>query len=150
MFSLQNGKQRIVDLGKYLRRRYRNFVDNQPYSPNMIYARSTHMRRTLDSGSAFMAGFFGHAQWNDTVKTIRINVCPIEKDNILYFLGVPCDRYKQEQRKLTDAEDPKALKKYQKLYEYLEKNAGRPVRKLATVYEIYDRIFIEKFVKKFK
>lgn len=145
MSYLQEGKQRLFELGKFLRNRYSsNLLKNRTYSPDLIYVRSSQMQRTMESATAAMSGFFGHDKWNDTIKSIPVNVVYTNKDNLLYFLGIPCARYDDEFNKVINSTEPAALKKYEKLFKYLAEHTGQPVKNFPQLYEIYDTLFIEK------
>lgn len=158
MLSLQEGKHRLFELGKYLQRRYRNLLKNRPYSSDLIYVRSSNMRRTRESAAQAMAGFFDyekhpkrlflknlfHKRSNDTVQSVPVNAVPREEDHLLYFVDAPCPLYVVEEIELITSTEPEAIKKYQKLLEYLEANTGQPVRDLSAVYTIYDTLFVEK------
>lgn len=86
MLDSQEGKQQEYQLGKYLRRRYGDYL-NSTYIPNQVYAISSDTDRTIMSGLLALAGLYpteNVTTWDSNVnwQPIPIHTVFTEDDNV--------------------------------------------------------------------
>lgn len=139
---LQAGQQRLFELGKYLRRRYAKLLNGRDYTFDMMYIRSTYIRRTMLSATAAMSGFYNYAKWNDSIEPVEVFAVPLEKDNILWFINCECPKYDYEVNRLQKETNSATLKKYKSLVEHLEKHTNQSIRSISKIYDIHDRLTV--------
>lgn len=146
---IQAGKKRQYELGKYLRKRYKPLIGTQ-YSSKNVYIRSSDTDRTLISALSNMAGWFppsGAQVWKSCLRwqPIPIHTIPLDEDYLVYQ-SIPCPRGEKELEEYLESPRIQAIsKKYQKFFEYLEKNTGAPVRSVKEASYFYDPLLIESF-----
>lgn len=101
------------------------------------------------SAATALAGWFppiGEEIWNDDLKwnPIPIYAIPASMDHLLWN-GRVCDRYNQEQLKMMNSPEYQVLlQSYQKLFGYLEKHSGAPIKTFMDVNMLRDTLLIEQ------
>lgn len=145
------GKRQHLLLGRWLRKRYSNFLSDI-YSPYDIYIQSTDVDRTLMSAESHLAGLYppiGNEVW-DSIKwmPIPVHTIPEDKDNVLAAKKY-CPRYDYELRKVLNSPELKKIEKEnKKLYAYLTEKTGNKISSLRSVEQLYDTLFIENLYNK--
>ncbi|XP_076183775.1 prostatic acid phosphatase isoform X2 [Ptiloglossa arizonensis] len=145
------GKQEHLLLGRWLRKRYSNFLSDL-YSPFEIYVQSTDVDRTLMSAEVHLAGLYPPTgnQIFDSIKwmPIPVHTIPVDMDNVLYAKKY-CPRYNYEYEKVLKSPEMKRIDEENKyLYAYLTEKSGNNISSLKTVLELYDVLFIENLYNK--
>lgn len=88
-FHLQGGKARQYALGKWLRNRYKDFIDKK-WIAEEVYIRSTDVDRTLMSALCNLASFYypdapdrfeKNLAWSPT----PIHTAPLTDDKVIFF-----------------------------------------------------------------
>uniref|UniRef100_A0A1L8DYR1 acid phosphatase n=2 Tax=Nyssomyia neivai TaxID=330878 RepID=A0A1L8DYR1_9DIPT len=142
-----DGKRQHYELGKWLRNRYGDLV-NETYNRNEIYIRSTDVERTLMSALSNLAGFYppsGNDVWNVNLKwqPIPVHTMP-ERMDLLLASKKACPAYEYALKKRRRSEEYKELnKRFEGLYEYLSENTGRKINSLEGVQMLYSCLLIE-------
>uniref|UniRef100_A0A2K5DU56 acid phosphatase n=1 Tax=Aotus nancymaae TaxID=37293 RepID=A0A2K5DU56_AOTNA len=80
----QLGMEQHYELGEYIRKRYRKFL-NESYKHEQVYIRSTDVDRTLMSAMTNLAALFppeGYSIWNPTLpwQPIPVHTVPLSED----------------------------------------------------------------------
>ncbi|OXA61493.1 Testicular acid phosphatase [Folsomia candida] len=85
------------DLGRFLNKRYSSFVNTTTYVRRDVYTLSSDIDRTIQSGSAVLAGIYppndavaecGSIHWKD----VPVHTLPFKQDNVIRQES-PCQRY---------------------------------------------------------
>lgn len=146
---IQAGKRRQYELGKYLRRRYKKLIGPQ-FSTENVYIRSSDTDRTLMSALANAAAWFppsGSQIWKSSLRwqPVPIHTVPLNEDYLVYQ-SVPCLRGVEELKEYMESPRIQAENvKYQKFFEFLERNSGSTVRSIKDAALLYDPLLIESF-----
>ncbi|XP_055551425.1 prostatic acid phosphatase [Wyeomyia smithii] len=142
------GKQRHLELGRWLRNRYRSLLQ-QTYSNNDIYVRSTDVDRTLMSAESNLAGLYppvGTDVWDSGIQwqPIPIHTTPESLDEVLAAKKA-CPAYDYALRKYKESE---AFQQYNKslepIYQYITTHSGRRVDSPTAAQNIYSCLHIEE------
>ncbi|XP_055697004.1 prostatic acid phosphatase isoform X2 [Phlebotomus papatasi] len=141
------GKRQHYELGKWLRNRYGELV-NEIYDHNQIYIRSTDVERTLQSALANLAGFYppkGRDVWLDGMNWQPIPIHTTqEKLDPLLASKKACPAYEYALKKRRRSEEYRELnKKLKELYEYVSENSGRTYNSIEGIGQIYSCLLIE-------
>lgn len=143
------GKQDQYELGQYLRTKYQNLIGPTGYSPDRVYVRSTDEDRNLMSTECTLAGLFPPISkqevWNVNLnwQPLPIHTIPLDDDYLLNSF-VECARFDQLfERRLNDPEVTYLMEKYRPLIEFMEQNAGTPLRRVDDVWKLYSGLVIE-------
>ncbi|EZA59943.1 prostatic acid phosphatase [Ooceraea biroi] len=145
------GKHQHLLLGRWLRKRYSNFLSDT-YTLYDIYVRSSDVDRTLMSAEANLAGLYPPVKnqvW-DSLKWMPIPVHTVsEKEDYLLRQTKYCPRYDYElQKLLTSPEFLRINKENAKLYDYLTENSGMEISSLKNAEHLYDTLKIENSYNK--
>lgn len=143
------GKQQQFGLGKYLRRRYKDFISER-YLPSEVYVRSTDSDRTLMSAQANLAGLYppsGEQVWKSSLKwqPIPIHSMSMNNDFVLYPI-TSCPRFDFLLEEYFESPEMAVLlNEHQPLIDYLQKNSGyETILTMTQIMLIYDTLFIER------
>uniref|UniRef100_A0A8C8S0T4 acid phosphatase n=1 Tax=Pelusios castaneus TaxID=367368 RepID=A0A8C8S0T4_9SAUR len=95
------GMQQQYELGRYVRKRYSNFL-SATYNRQEIFIQSTDYDRTIMSAQAHLAGLFppkGSQIWNPQIlwQPIPVHILPESQDQILHFPTSDCPRFDELQ-----------------------------------------------------
>uniref|UniRef100_A0A6B2EF65 acid phosphatase n=1 Tax=Phlebotomus kandelakii TaxID=1109342 RepID=A0A6B2EF65_9DIPT len=141
------GKRQHYELGKWLKNRYRELV-NETYNHNEIYIRSTDVERTLQSALANLAGFYppaGQDVWLEGMnwQPIPVHTTPEKMDRLLSSKKA-CPAYEYALRKRRRSEEYQELyKKFKGLFDYLTEHSGKKITNLEGVQWLYSCLSIE-------
>lgn len=114
---------------------------------------SSNFDRTINSANLVLAAMFpptGEQVWNKRLLWQPIAVHSIPEP-IDYYIDAQsaCARYVQAREEyFQSAEIIALLKENQDLLDYLEENAGQPIRTLANVKDVYESLDIENRTNK--
>lgn len=147
------GKNEHYALGLNLRQRYYNLI-GEHYSPKKVYIRSSNEDRMIMSALTNAAGMFppsGYEIWNSHINWQPIPIhtqVPLDQDYLL-TTHLPCDRYDElldEAYKLPELQS--IIEHHTDELEFIEKNAGKPIRNSNRVFKelavLYDILMVEK------
>ncbi|XP_045465619.1 testicular acid phosphatase homolog isoform X1 [Harmonia axyridis] len=141
------GKTEHFELGKWLRKRYYNFLSTT-YHKDDIYIRASNTDRCLMSAEANLAGLFPPVDrqiWNEDLKwmPIPIHTVPSKDDNLLK-MGKACPNMKQKYKALLNNDHFKDIdKKNSKLYDFLSEKLGLQIEKFSDIEAPYDTMTVE-------
>ncbi|XP_071949934.1 prostatic acid phosphatase-like isoform X1 [Antedon mediterranea] len=146
----QIGMNRQYDLGKFLRTRYDDFL-NETYKRSQFVVRSTDVDRTLMSAQCNLAGLYppvGHQKWNPELpwQPIPVHDVPISEDYVLRTDGVNCPLYNKLYEDVLNSPEVKKLNEDNKKFlENVSKNAGyNKTLKISEIWHLYDPVFVER------
>ena len=140
------GKQRLFNLGQFIRTRYSNYLTNDPRE---VVSRSSGANRCLESAAMLLAAAYppkGHWNWNSSFpwQPFPIMTRPRSEDGLL---NPTCDCPASE----TERKRAQKLPEYQDfeisndaLFKYLSKHTGENVTSVQTAEYIYDDLHIER------
>ncbi|XP_053455486.1 prostatic acid phosphatase isoform X2 [Nycticebus coucang] len=117
------------ELGKYLRKRYKNFL-NDSYKHEQVYIRSTDVDRTLMSAMANLAALFppeGISIWNPGLlwQPIPVHTVSLPEDQLLHLPFRNCPHFQELERETLKSEEfQKRLHPYKDFIETLPKLSG--------------------------
>ncbi|KAJ8975474.1 hypothetical protein NQ317_019802 [Molorchus minor] len=141
------GKVQQLELGRWLRDRYNNFLPNK-YSEKDIYIQSTDVDRTLMLAEANLAGLYPPVSsevWDDDIKwqPIPIHTIPEKEDAVLAGKKT-CPKYNELQKQLFKSDYFRNVSHINHdLYAYLTRYTGETVSTLETLEFIYSTLLIE-------
>ncbi|XP_055614005.1 prostatic acid phosphatase [Uranotaenia lowii] len=141
------GKQRHLELGQWLRNRYRSILSDT-FSVNEIYIRSTDVDRTLMSAQSNLAGLYPPLNgdvWNPSInwQPIPVHTMPEDIDAVL-AAKKSCPAFDKELSRYKHSEDFQAYNKsLESMYEYVTAHVGRKVDSLTTAQNLYSNLHIE-------
>lgn len=141
---MKGGNQEMLELGKFLRRRYQNLVGDY-YSPNKVYIHSSNFDRTLISAKAVATGLFPPIG-DEVSKPVPIHTVPLNQEKLLAW-NIPCPRFNflYEQYR-TSPEYLAVIEKYKQKIEKWEQYSGKSLENLADVFFLHDTLFVENRV----
>lgn len=133
-------------MGKYFRRRYREFLGS--YSPDKVSILASYTDRTINSANLVLAALFPPEKnqvWNEQLLWQPIAVHSIPKSiDFLIHAQEGCARYLKAREEYEEFPKNKELKEQNReLFEYVEKHAGEPVRTLEQLKDIHESLAIE-------
>lgn len=143
IFRLQVGKQQQFELGKWLRRRYKNFLSST-YNTSDIYLRSSDVDRTLTSLQTNLAGLYPPKKnqiWNPLLmwQPIPIHTTPVKTDNLLAGKIPECPSYHRAFDKYLESIEMKSFRELnQPLYEILSRHTGAPANYFDDIWSVTD------------
>lgn len=151
--SFQLGKQQQYELGKFLRRRYRQLLGNYTNPSDKVYAVSSELDRTINSAALVLAGLFppkNEQIWNTHLlwQPIPVYILPKKIDHFISNDGT-CDRLKKAIKEFEKSPKIRALyDKNQDLFQYLEKYAGTPIRGVENLKDLHGILDVEHLKNK--
>lgn len=134
-------------------RRYGEFLGNGTYSPEKISVFSSGIDRTINSANLVLAGLFppkNEQIWNEQLLWQPIAVHSIP-DPIDYYISgeTACARYLKARADYGKSPEIQALiDEHKELFEYVEKNAGTPIRTIQQIKDIYEVFDVETRLNK--
>lgn len=140
-------------MGKFLARRYGKFMGNGTYLHEKLHVLASDRDRTINSANLVLAGMFppkGDQIWNEHLNWQPIAVHSIPKP-IDRFLHVEsgCPRYLKARRDYEVSPEMRALiEPHKELFQYVEKHAGKPVRTIEDMKNVYETLNIERKLNK--
>ncbi|XP_059018590.1 prostatic acid phosphatase isoform X2 [Mustela lutreola] len=145
----QLGMEQHYELGQYIRKRYRKFL-NESYKPEQVYIQSTDIDRTLMSAMVNLAGLFppeGVSIWNPSLpwQPIPVHTVSLSEDRLLYLPFRDCPRFKElKEETLKSTEFQKRLHPYKNFIETLPTFTGYHTEDLFGMWtKVYDPLFCE-------
>ncbi|XP_004762560.1 prostatic acid phosphatase isoform X1 [Mustela putorius furo] len=145
----QLGMEQHYELGQYIRKRYRKFL-NESYKPEQVYIQSTDIDRTLMSAMVNLAGLFppeGVSIWNPSLpwQPIPVHTVSLSEDRLLYLPFQDCPRFKElKEETLKSTEFQKRLHPYKNFIETLPTFTGYHTEDLFGMWtKVYDPLFCE-------
>lgn len=145
----QRGMQQHYELGGYIRRRYRKFL-NKSYRHEQVYVRSTDVDRTLMSAMTNLAALFppeGSSVWNPHLpwQPIPVHTVSLSEDRLLYLPFKNCPRFQELQSETLKSEEfQKRLQPYKNFIDELPTLSGFHGHELFGIWSrVYDPLFCE-------
>ncbi|XP_072386593.1 uncharacterized protein [Diabrotica undecimpunctata] len=137
----KNGKKRAFQIGRRLRRRYRQFLGDVFY-PEMVEAQSTNMNRTKMTLELVLAGLFPPNKDDEISRDLRgwqpipFNYLPLAQDPAL--MGYFCPKFKPEYKKVLQSPNNKLVfRRNKKIFKYISDNTGVNVTDFEAVNRVY-------------
>ncbi|XP_069814439.1 prostatic acid phosphatase [Dendropsophus ebraccatus] len=146
------GIEQHYELGKYLRKRYSEFL-NETYSRHEVYVRSTDVDRTLMSAQANLAGLYPPVDrqiWNKNIpwRPIPVHTVPLSEDHLLSIPLKNCPRYnKLQSETYASQEYDNLVNPYKDFIHSLQNDTGYSSKELNEAYKwsiIYDTLHCEQ------
>lgn len=140
-------------MGLFLRRRYSKFLKNGTYSVDQITIQASDYDRTINSANLVLAGLFPpkpNQVWNYNLPWQPIAVHSIPK-SIDYYINADhaCIRWiEAREEHLQSPGIQKIMDDNRELLEYVEKNAGEPVRTMEFIKDIHEALETENHLNK--
>ncbi|XP_055485789.1 prostatic acid phosphatase isoform X1 [Psammomys obesus] len=145
----QRGMEQHYELGSYIRRRYRGFL-NESYKCDQVYIRSTDVDRTLMSAMTNLAALFppeGISVWNPSLpwQPIPVHTVSLSEDRLLYLPFRDCPRFQELKRETLQSEEfQKRLHPYKSFIETLSSLSGFTNQDLFGIWSnVYDPLYCE-------
>ncbi|XP_025738000.1 prostatic acid phosphatase isoform X2 [Callorhinus ursinus] len=145
----QLGMEQHYELGQYIRKRYRKFL-NESYKHEQVYIQSTDVDRTLMSAMTNLAGLFppeGISVWNPSLpwQPIPVHTLSLSEDRLLYLPFRDCPRFKElKEETLKSTEFQERLHPYKDFIETLPTFTGYHTQDLFGMWtKVYDPLFCE-------
>ncbi|XP_077927892.1 prostatic acid phosphatase isoform X6 [Halichoerus grypus] len=119
----QLGMEQHYELGQYIRKRYRKFL-NESYKREQVYIQSTDVDRTLMSAMTNLAGLFppeGISVWNPSLpwQPIPVHTLSLSEDRLLYLPFQDCPRFTElKEETLKSTEFQKRLHPYKSVHNF--------------------------------
>ncbi|KAI4454705.1 acid phosphatase-related [Holotrichia oblita] len=141
------GKLQEYNLGKWLRKRYDNFLPSN-YSEKDIFIRSTDVDRTLMSAEANLAGLYPPqpAQtWDSKIpwQPIPVHTIPVKED-YLVAMQKSCPKYDALLDNLLKSKEFVELNyKFRNVMNYVSRHSGAIIDSFEKLEYIYNTLFIE-------
>jgi len=142
------GKRMHYKLGRWLRKRYDNFLSDN-YSEEEIVVRSTDVDRTLMSAQSNLAGLYppsGYWEWNADLpwQPIPVHTMPLDMDTLLSNQHTECPRL-DEKRKLLERSSymTNLFSDHKDLIDYISLHSGWEVKTVKQLDFIYDALKVE-------
>ncbi|CAG2105666.1 unnamed protein product [Medioppia subpectinata] len=142
------GKQRMYSLGKYLRKRYDNFLGT---SPREAWVRSSARERCLESVTMLLAGLYpptGRWVWNHQLghiwQPVPIKAVEFEKDGMLN----PDSNCPMAARVMALIDRSPAVqqlyRKYKPLIGFIEQKSGMKIRHYRDGRDLFDTLYVQR------
>ncbi|XP_021534568.1 prostatic acid phosphatase isoform X1 [Neomonachus schauinslandi] len=145
----QLGMEQHYELGQYIRKRYRKFL-NESYKREQVYIQSTDIDRTLMSAMTNLAGLFppeGISVWNPSLpwQPIPVHTLSLSEDRLLYLPFQDCPHFTElKEETLKSTEFQKRLHPYKDFIETLPTFTGYHTQDLFGMWtKVYDPLFCE-------
>ncbi|XP_038573290.1 lysosomal acid phosphatase-like [Micropterus salmoides] len=144
----QEGMRQHFELGQYLRKRYKGFL-NDTYKRQEISVRSTDVDRTLMSAEANLAGLYpptGQQVFDPNLKwqPIPVHTVPQSEERLLSFPLGDCPRYKQLMNETEHTpEFINVTTTYKDIIELVRNKTGLNKTNVESVWSVYDTLFCE-------
>ncbi|XP_031707824.1 lysosomal acid phosphatase [Anarrhichthys ocellatus] len=144
----QEGMRQHFDLGHFLRKRYRVFL-NESYDRREISVRSTDYDRTLMSAEANLAGLYppaGQQVFTQDLKwqPIPVHTVPEREERLLSYPLGNCPRYKQLMNETEHTEEfINITTTYQDIIKLVKNETGLNDTNVEKVWGVYDTLFCE-------
>ena len=143
-----NGKKRMFDVGRFIRKRYAGFLTGDPIH---VYARSSPADRCLNSAALVLAAAFpprGRLRFHSSLDWQPIPI-HTEKDRLERMLNTPsrspCTALTRAKELQKEAPDVREFEnKSQELMQEISEHAGQSITKLADVDSVYDALITAK------
>ncbi|XP_068098996.1 testicular acid phosphatase homolog isoform X2 [Hyperolius riggenbachi] len=145
----KEGMRQHYDLGRYLRKRYGNFL-SPAYKKEEIYVRSTDYDRTLMSAQANLAGLYPLNQtqmWHPDLpwQPIPVHTVPVYQDRLLKFPSKDCPHFYELMKQTTQLPEYQSkIDGWKNFTKRIASFTGYSMENPRKVWKVYDTLFCQK------
>ncbi|RWS06551.1 prostatic acid phosphatase-like protein [Dinothrombium tinctorium] len=137
------GKERMFNLGRYLRRRYSSFLTN---NSNETYIRSSEIKRCQDSAKLIATGIYSSNREMNSTYDFYVETKPEIEDDVLTvkaFCPLADSEYNEVEKSF---EFKNISERYNNLYKFLTEKSGTDIPNMYQIREMFTTLSIQQAV----